>query len=98
MDDVNHSNGSAPIVRGDNANISHKVENYSHLVKDAATADASEHTMSVREAFRIHKKAVFWSMALSGESGCVLEKTARIRAHRSSFQLHWLWKVTMLSS
>jgi hypothetical protein len=38
---------------------------YAHLVKDAATADAAEHTMSVRQAFKIHKKAVFWSMALS---------------------------------
>ncbi|KZP26240.1 maltose permease [Athelia psychrophila] len=36
------------------------------VVHDAAKADHAEHDMTLREAFRIHKKAIFWSMALSG--------------------------------
>ncbi|KZP14566.1 maltose permease [Athelia psychrophila] len=36
------------------------------VVHDAAKADHAEHDMSPREAFRIHKRAIFWSMALSG--------------------------------
>lgn len=35
-------------------------------VQDAATADAVEHNMTLREAFIAHRKAIFWSMALSG--------------------------------
>ena len=35
------------------------------VIRDAAKADRSEHTMSLKEAFRVHKKAIFWSMALS---------------------------------
>lgn len=35
-------------------------------VKDAATADAAEHSMTLRQAFNTHRKAIFWSMALSG--------------------------------
>ncbi|KAI0699131.1 maltose permease [Cytidiella melzeri] len=35
-------------------------------LQGAAKADAAEHQASVWEAFRIHKKAIFWSMALSG--------------------------------
>jgi SP family general alpha glucoside:H+ symporter-like MFS transporter len=31
----------------------------------AAKADAQEHQQTILEAFLIHKKAVFWSMALS---------------------------------
>ena len=31
----------------------------------AAKADAQEHQQTILEAFHIHKKAVFWSMALS---------------------------------
>lgn len=36
------------------------------VVQDAATADAAEHNMTLREAFIAHRKAIFWSMALSG--------------------------------
>lgn len=36
-----------------------------NIALDAAKADAAEHTISVREAFRQHRKAVLWSMALS---------------------------------
>lgn len=35
-------------------------------VKDAALADEAEHNMTLRQAFHAHKKAIFWSMALSG--------------------------------
>jgi SP family general alpha glucoside:H+ symporter-like MFS transporter len=35
-------------------------------VKDAALADAQEHSMTLRQAFNAHRKAIFWSMALSG--------------------------------
>lgn len=36
------------------------------VVHDAAKADAAEHHMTLRQAFKVHKKAIFWSMALSG--------------------------------
>lgn len=35
-------------------------------VKDAAAGDAAEHAMTLRQAFNAHRKAIFWSMALSG--------------------------------
>jgi len=35
-------------------------------IKDAAQADDIEHKQTLREAFTVHKKAIFWSMALSG--------------------------------
>ena len=35
-------------------------------VRDAAAADATEHAMTLRQAFNSHRKAIFWSMALSG--------------------------------
>ena len=35
-------------------------------VKDAAAADAAEHAMTLKQAFHAHRKAIFWSMALSG--------------------------------
>ncbi|KAG8922049.1 hypothetical protein FRC00_007890 [Tulasnella sp. 408] len=38
------------------------------VIKKAAKADAAEHKMTIREAFQTHKKAIFWSMALSGAS------------------------------
>jgi SP family general alpha glucoside:H+ symporter-like MFS transporter len=34
-------------------------------VKDAAQADAIEHKQTLAQAFAVHKKAIFWSMALS---------------------------------
>lgn len=37
-----------------------------HTIKDAAKADEAEHTATLWDAFRVHKKAIFWSMALSG--------------------------------
>lgn len=53
------------VVRADNADIDNHIAGYSDLIKDAALADQIEHEMGVRQALRIHKKAVFWSMALS---------------------------------
>lgn len=37
-------------------------------IKDAALADEVEHKQTLRQAFATHKKAIFWSMALSGGS------------------------------
>ncbi|GHJ90283.1 hypothetical protein NliqN6_6685 [Naganishia liquefaciens] len=53
------------VVRADNAEIDNHIAGYSDLIKDAADADQIEHEMGVRQALRIHKKAVLWSMALS---------------------------------
>jgi SP family general alpha glucoside:H+ symporter-like MFS transporter len=52
------------IVLADNDQLMRKLDE--KVIKDAAKADAAEHQMSLREAFHIHKKAIFWSMALSG--------------------------------
>jgi hypothetical protein len=30
-------------------------------IKDAAQADRVEHKQTIREAFHVHKKAIFWS-------------------------------------
>ncbi|KAJ9104114.1 hypothetical protein QFC19_004098 [Naganishia cerealis] len=53
------------VVRADNHDINNHIAGYSNLIRDAAQADQIEHEMGVRQALRIHKKAVFWSMALS---------------------------------
>ncbi|KAJ7624619.1 maltose permease [Roridomyces roridus] len=53
------------IVHTNNDRLGQDIDNYAEVVKDAARADAAEHTMSIREAFRIHKKAVLWSVLLS---------------------------------
>ncbi|KAJ9092418.1 hypothetical protein QFC20_007373 [Naganishia adeliensis] len=52
------------VVRVDH-DIDAHIAGYADLIKDAAQADQIEHEMGVRQALRIHKKAVFWSMALS---------------------------------
>lgn len=59
------SSASDPNVLHNRGGAIGNPSDYAHLVKDAATADAAEHDMSVKQAFKIHKKAVFWSMALS---------------------------------
>jgi SP family general alpha glucoside:H+ symporter-like MFS transporter len=59
------SQASPGVVRNTNVGLADNIENYSHLVKDAAEADKAEHEMTARQALKIHKKAVFWSMALS---------------------------------
>ncbi|KAJ7585660.1 maltose permease [Mycena floridula] len=56
---------SSGVVRSDNQRLAHDITNYNQVVHDAAAADKAEHNMSVKEAFRIHKKAVFWSVVLS---------------------------------
>jgi len=70
-----NSKSETDAVLRNETNVVGNPADYAHLVKDAATADAAEHNMSVRQAFKIHKKAVFWSMALSaalivGAFGC----------------------------
>ncbi|KAG8855056.1 hypothetical protein FRB96_007251 [Tulasnella sp. 330] len=54
---------SEDIVVADTAALQHEFN--TKTIKDAASADRAEHDMSLMEAIRIHKKAVFWSMALS---------------------------------
>lgn len=45
------------------------VAEHEHLdfttIKGAAYADANEHSETLGQAYRVHKKAIFWSMALS---------------------------------
>jgi SP family general alpha glucoside:H+ symporter-like MFS transporter len=60
-----------PVVMDNNiivAAANHNVEQKLDLdtIKDAAQADRVEHKQTIREAFHVHKKAIFWSMALSG--------------------------------
>ncbi|KAJ7624208.1 maltose permease [Mycena polygramma] len=56
---------SVNVLGTDHARLAHEIDNYAQITRDAAQADAAEHSMSIREAFRIHKKAVFWSVVLS---------------------------------
>ncbi|KAJ7484804.1 maltose permease [Mycena galericulata] len=62
---TNTEDPSVGIVRADNTRLAQGLDNYAEVVTDAAQADYAEHNMSMREAFRIHKKAVFWSILLS---------------------------------
>jgi SP family general alpha glucoside:H+ symporter-like MFS transporter len=52
------------VIVADNDDLARKLD--AHVISDAAKADAAEHKMSLKEAFFVHKKAIFWSMALSG--------------------------------
>ncbi|KAJ7152083.1 trehalose transport-related protein [Mycena filopes] len=56
---------AAGVLRTDNARLAHEIANYAEVTHDAAKADQAEHDMSIREALRIHKKAVLWSVVLS---------------------------------
>jgi hypothetical protein len=58
---VHRTNG---VIVADNERLAHIINE--DTIKSGAKADAAEHTMSLWDAFRIHKKAIFWSMALSG--------------------------------
>ncbi|GFZ47109.1 hypothetical protein JCM24511_04851 [Saitozyma sp. JCM 24511] len=51
-------------VVADNDDLARRLD--LHTIKDAAKADEAEHTATLWDAFRVHKKAIFWSMALSG--------------------------------
>jgi SP family general alpha glucoside:H+ symporter-like MFS transporter len=62
MSNLRHVDGD--IVTADNTDLANKLDE--STIKDAAKADAAEHQMSLKEAFFMHKKAIFWSMALSG--------------------------------
>ncbi|KAJ7637417.1 putative alpha-glucoside transport-related protein [Mycena rosella] len=62
---ANLEDPAASVLRADNAKLAHDIDNYAQVTRDAAQADYAERNMSVREAFRIHKKAVFWSVVLS---------------------------------
>lgn len=52
------------VVVADNDDLARQLD--PRTIKDAAKADAIEHEMTLKEAFHTHKKAIFWSMALSG--------------------------------
>ncbi|KAF9039432.1 maltose permease [Hymenopellis radicata] len=52
------------VVVADNDGLAEKLDG--KTLKAAAKADQLEHTMNWRDAFKTHKKAIFWSMALSG--------------------------------
>ncbi|EIN04153.1 maltose permease [Punctularia strigosozonata HHB-11173 SS5] len=53
----------ADVVVANNDELVRKLD--ANVIADAAKADAQEHKMTVREAFIIHRRAIFWSMALS---------------------------------
>lgn len=36
------------------------------VLRDAAAAEAVEHNMTLAQGWKTHKKAILWSMALSG--------------------------------
>lgn len=61
----NPEDPSSGVLRADNAKLAHEIDNYAEVIHDAEKADYAEHNMSIRDAFRIHKKAVFWSVFLS---------------------------------
>jgi SP family general alpha glucoside:H+ symporter-like MFS transporter len=52
------------VVVADNSHLGEKVN--ATTLSDAAQADNAEHTIRLRDAFHAHKKAILWSMALSG--------------------------------
>ncbi|KAJ7723507.1 maltose permease [Mycena maculata] len=62
---ANPEDPSGGVIRADNTRLAQELDNYAEVIHDAAKADYAEHNMSIREAFRIHKKAVFWSILLS---------------------------------
>lgn len=53
----------AGVVYADNDKLAQVLD--TKVIKDGAKADKAEHEMTIVEAFRVHKKAIFWSMALS---------------------------------
>lgn len=53
------------VTHVDETQFEHDISNYRDLIADAALADQVEHTISFRDSFRIHKKAIMWSMLLS---------------------------------
>ena len=59
MSDINSG-----VIVADNSKLVKVLDE--NVIKDGAKADAAEHEMSIREAIRVHKKAILWSMALSG--------------------------------
>ena len=52
------------VITSDYAHLAQKLDPSD--IKDAAKADAAEHQATLWEAFQVNKKAILWSMALSG--------------------------------
>lgn len=51
------------VIAGNTHSVGDKLDHTTIL--DAAQADQVEHKQTIKEAFAVHKKAIFWSMALS---------------------------------
>lgn len=47
----------------DDTGVNDRMDNV--IIAEAAAADAKEHSMTIAEGWRSHKKAILWSMALS---------------------------------
>lgn len=62
MDAIYFDSAASKVV-ADNHRLAEVID--AGIIRDGAKADRVEHNMSLREAFRAHKKAIFWSMALS---------------------------------
>ncbi|WRT64224.1 uncharacterized protein IL334_001153 [Kwoniella shivajii] len=60
----NEYSGAPNVVVANNDELLTKIDH--QVLKDAAKADEAEHKISLADAFRTHKKAILWSMALSG--------------------------------
>jgi SP family general alpha glucoside:H+ symporter-like MFS transporter len=64
MSDAALKDPTTGVIIADNEKLAHILN--AAVIHDGAKADHAEHVMTLKEAFRIHKKAIFWSMALSG--------------------------------
>lgn len=66
MDALNGLNLPGPLA-GDSTGGHHVAKTLGvETAQDAAAADEIEHKQTLAQAFAVHKKAIFWSMALSG--------------------------------
>lgn len=65
MSSTVHEIEETNVVRADNTRLASAISDYHDLVQDASKADAAQHKQSIKQSFRIYKKAVFWSMFLS---------------------------------
>lgn len=65
MSSTVHEIEETHVVRADNTRLASAISGYHDLVQDAYKADAAQHKQTIKQSFRIYKKAVFWSMFLS---------------------------------
>lgn len=57
--------GNGVVTHVDESRLKNDISNYRDVLADAQKADEVEHTISLKDAFRVHKKAIMWSMLLS---------------------------------